>query len=58
MCKNNNLIGNAENLKYGTLTSNFNLKVPMGESINNIELNGSIGYIDSLNPDIKLLGNI
>ncbi len=57
-CKENNLIGNSENLNYGTLTSNFNLNVPLSKSLNNIYLKGSIGYVDSLNPDIKLLGNI
>jgi len=40
------------------LTSNFNLNVPFNKSSNNINLIGSIGYIDSLNPDIKLSGNI
>jgi len=39
------------------LTSNFNLNVPLNKSSNNIDLQGSIGYIDSLNPDIKLSGN-
>ncbi len=57
-CKDNNLIGNSGNLNYGTLTSNFNLNVPLNNSLNNIDLKGSIGYIDSLNPDIKLLGSI
>ncbi len=57
-CKDNNLIGNSENLNYGTLTSNFNLKVPFNKSSNKIDLKGSIGYVDSLNPDIKLSGNI
>ncbi len=57
-CKDNNLIGNAEKLNYGTLTSNFNLNVPFNKSSNNINLIGSIGYINSLNPDIKLSGNI
>ena len=57
-CKDNNLIGNTEKLNYGTLTSNFNLKVPFNKSSNNINLTGSIGYINSLNPDIKLSGNI
>jgi len=57
-CKDNNLIGNTEKLNYGTLTSNFNLNVPFNKSSNNINLIGSIGYIDSLNPDIKLSGNI
>ncbi len=57
-CKDNNLIGNTEKLNYGTLTSNFNLNVPFNKSFNNINLIGSIGYINSLNPDIKLSGNI
>ncbi len=57
-CKENNLIGNSENLNYGTLNSNFNLTVPLNKSSNNIDLKASIGYINSLNPDIKLSGNI
>jgi len=58
VCKDNNLIGNSEELNYGTLTSNFNLNVPFNRSSNSIDLKGSIGYINSLNPDIQLLGNI
>ncbi len=57
-CKDNNLIVNSEKLNYGTLTSNFNLNVPFNKSSNNIDLIGSIGYINSLNPDIKLSGNM
>jgi len=57
-CKDNNLIVNSEKLNYGTLTSNFNLNVPFNKSSNNINLIGSIGYINSLNPDIKLSGNM
>jgi len=57
-CKDNILIGNSENLNYGTLNSNFNLIIPLNRSSNNIDLKGSIGYINSLNPDIKLSGNI
>ena len=57
-CKDNNLIVNSEKLNYGTLTSNFNLNVPFNKSSNNIDLKGSIGYINSLNPDIKLSGNM
>ncbi|MCQ9204257.1 MAG: translocation/assembly module TamB [Prochlorococcus marinus CUG1436] len=57
-CKDDNLIGNSEKLNYGTLSSNFNLNVPFNKSSNNINLKGSIGYINSLNPDIKLSGNI
>jgi len=58
ICKDDNLIGNTEKLNYGTLTSNFNLNVPFNKSSNNINLIGSVGYINSLNPDIKLSGNI
>ncbi len=57
-CKDNNLIGNSEKLDYGTLSSNFNLNVPFNKSSNSIDLKGSIGYINSLNPDIKLSGNL
>ncbi len=57
-CKDNYLIGNSENLNYGTLNSNFNLNIPLNQSSNKIDLKGSIGYINSLNPDIKLSGNI
>ncbi len=57
-CKDNNLIGNSEKLNYGTLTSDFKLSVPLNRSSNNIDLIGNIGYMNSLNPDIQLLGNI
>ncbi len=57
-CKDNNLMGSSENLNYGTLLSNFNINIPLNESSNNIDLKGSIGYVNSLNPDIKLSGNI
>ena len=40
------------------MTSNFNLNMPFNRSPNNIDLKGSIGYINSLNPDIQLSGNI
>ncbi len=57
-CKDNNLIANTQNLNYGTLTSDFDLNISLNKKINNINLNGSIGYLDSLNPEIKLSGNI
>jgi len=57
-CKDNNLIGNSGNLNYGTLNSNFNLNIPLNKSSNKIDLKGSVGYVNSLNPDIELLGNI
>jgi len=57
-CKDKILIGNSENLNYGTLNSKFNINIPLNKSSNNIDLKGSIGYIDSLNPDIKFSWNI
>jgi len=57
-CKDNNLVGNSENLNYGTLNSNFNLNIPLNKSSNKIDLNGNVGYVNSLNPDIELLGNV
>ncbi len=57
-CKDNNLIGNSGNLNYGTLNSNFNLNIPLNKSSNKIDLKGSVGYVNSLNPDIELLGNL
>ena len=57
-CKDNNLVGNSENLNYGTLNSNFNLNIPLNKSSNKVDLKGSVGYVNSLNPDIELLGNV
>jgi len=57
-CKDNNLIGNSENLNYGTLNSNFNLNIPLNKSSNKIDLKGSIGYVNSLNPDIEISGHV
>ncbi len=57
-CRDNNLIGNSENLNYGTLNSNFNLNIPLNKSFNKIDLKGTIGYVNSLNPDIELSGDI
>ncbi len=57
-CKDNNLVGNSENLNYGTLNSNFNLNIPLNKSSNKIGFKGSVGYVNSLNPDIELLGNL
>jgi len=58
VCKDNNLIGNSDNLNYGTLNSNFNLNIPLNRSSNTIDLKGSVGYVNSLNPDIELSGNL
>jgi hypothetical protein len=40
------------------LNSNFNLNIPLNKSSNKIDLKGSVGYVNSLNPDIELLGNV
>ena len=58
LCQGDNLIANSKNLNYGTLISDFNLKIPLNKNINNINLKGSIGYLDSLNPEIKLAGDV
>ena len=57
-CKGNNLKANTEDLNYGTLTSDFNLNISLNKNINYIDLKGSIGYLNSLNPDIKLYATI
>ena len=54
----NNLISETKNLKYGTLISDFNLNVPLNKNINNINLKGNVGYLDSLNPEIQISGEI
>ena len=56
-CKDGNLIGKSKNINYGTLTSNFNLNIPSNHKSNDIKFKGNIGYLDSLNPDIKFSGN-
>ncbi len=58
LCKDNNLIAYTKNLNYGTVISDLNLNVPLNKNINNINLKGSIGYLDSLNPEIQLSGNM
>ena len=58
LCQGDNLIANSKNLNYGTLISDFNLKIPLNKNINNINLKGNIGYLDSLNPEIKLAGDV
>jgi len=56
-CKDGNLIGYSKNINYGTLTSNFNFNTPFNKKSNEIKFKGNIGYLDSLNPDIKFSGN-
>ena len=57
-CQGNNLLAKSQNLKYGTLISDFNLDIPLNQNINNINLNATVGYLDSTNPEIKLTGNL
>ena len=54
LCKDGILKASSNSLNYGTLTSDFNLDIPLNKSINDIKLKGNIGYLNSLNPDIKL----
>ena len=58
LCQGNNLIAKTKNLNYGSLNSDLNLNIPLNESINNINLKGSIGYLNSQKPEIQLSGNI
>ncbi len=58
LCQENNVIAATKNLNYGTLISDINLYIPLNKNINNINLKGSIGYLDSLNPEIELSGKI
>ncbi len=57
-CKNNQLLTNINEINYGTLISNIKLNIPLKKDINKIKINGSLGYLNSTNPEIKLLGNI
>jgi len=58
LCQGNKIIADTKNLNYGTLISKFNLNVPLNENINNINFKGNIGYLESLNPEIQLSGDI
>ena len=58
LCGGNKIIADTKNLNYGTLISEFNLNVPLNQNINNINFTGNVGYLDSLNPEIKLSGDI
>ena len=56
LCQGNNIIADTKNLNYGTLISDFNLNIPLNKNINNINLKGNVGFLDSLNPEIQLSG--
>ncbi len=58
LCKGNNIIADTKNLNYGTLISDFNLNVPLNKNISTIKLKGNVGYLDSLNPEIQLSGDM
>nr|WP_225867103.1 translocation/assembly module TamB domain-containing protein [Prochlorococcus marinus] len=58
LCQGNNIIADTKNLNYGTLISNFNLNFPLNQDINIINLKGNVGYLDSLNPEIQLSGDV
>jgi len=57
-CKNNRLFTNINQVNYGTILSNVKLNIPLKNVINNIKIDGEIGYINSNNPEIKFIGNI
>ena len=57
-CRNDRLFTDINEINYGTLVSNINLNIPLKNDINNIKIEGEIGYINSANPEIKFLGKI
>ncbi len=57
-CRNNKLFTDINEVNYGTLASNIKLNIPLENNINNINIDGKLGYINSINPEIKFLGNI
>ncbi len=57
-CKNKILFTDINEVKYGTLASNIKLNIALENKINNINIDGELGYIKSSNPEIKFLGNI
>jgi len=57
-CKDNILSTNFNEVNYGTLVSNIKLNIPLGNDIENVQIDGQLGYINSSNPEIKFLGNI
>ena len=58
LCKNNKIISNIRDINYGTLISDIQLYIPLSKETNLIQIEGELGYINSINPEIKLLGNI
>ncbi len=55
LCNKTNILAKNINLNYGTLFSNFTLNIPLNKNINNINLEGNIGFLDRIvDPDIKL----
>ena len=57
-CKNDMLVAQIDEVNYGTLVSNIKINIPLVNDINNIKIDGEIGYISSNNPEIKVLGNL
>ena len=58
ICNKEVLDINAKNLNYGTLTSVLKLNADLKNSLGNIKFQGELGYLDSLDPEINLSGNI
>ncbi len=57
-CNNDKVLITSNFLNYGNLISNIRLDIPFKNNINNINIIGELGYIDSPDPEIKLNGNI
>ena len=57
-CKNDILLTRIDEVNYGTIVSNVKLNIPLKNDINSIKIDGELGYINSSNPEIKVLGNI
>ncbi len=58
LCRDNNLTIKTNNLTYGTLTSDLKLDIPFINDKSNIVLEGQVGYINSVNPEINISGLI
>ncbi len=57
-CKNDILLTKIDQINYGTLVSNIKLNIPLGNDINSIRIDGDLGYVNSNNPEIEVLGNL
>tara|TARA_Y100001978_G_scaffold143490_1_gene128551 strand:- start:858 stop:4799 length:3942 start_codon:yes stop_codon:yes gene_type:complete len=58
ICSNNVLSASGSGINYGTIISSLKFDVPFKNKINNIKINGELGYINSIQPEINLSGEI